>query len=416
LELITSQADIEKIAEEADPVRLAYTTPALAEAPRALHSGMDLTRYYALHWAGISVPLAAGFLVFGWRALLLVLAMIACVWAASTIWRRIGLRGHQLHSAHLFYMTALLGAAIPAHLFSWRLPWEIGSDGIGLLIPAAALMLVMFIWAFGGTGSTRVHPVALTALALMLLFPQLMLPRSVLEPGKLLFGDVLDAGPATGLVWGEPWTKLPTNPDYPAIYGWPASASLIGYTHGTEQSEMSSISLSDLLRERLQPLEDLIIAGQPAPVGLGSAIAIIVGGLVLLYNSVIDYRIPLLVIVSAYVALIVLPIPTSIGVNATAWHWLVMRDPHVGWEMGLTLANYELMAGPLLLVAFFMATWPSCRPMYRRGRAIYAIFLGISAAIFQLYVDVGYGAYLALVAASMLTPLIDRLMRPRALV
>jgi Na+-translocating ferredoxin:NAD+ oxidoreductase RnfD subunit len=377
---------------------------------------MDLSLYYALHWAGISFPLAAGLLVFGWRAMGMLAVMLGCAWAAGAVWRRIGRRGAQIHYSHLLYLAALLAAALPAQLLAWRLPGQAGSNGIGLLLPGAALLLVMACWLFGGTGSNRVHPVALTILVLCMLFPALLVPRSVLKPSRLFFGDVLDAGSAIGLVWGQPWTDLPDNSSHAAVYAWPAESQLIGYTRGTEQPTMSSMSLGDLLRDRLAPLEDLVVAGQPAPIGSASAIFVIVGGLMLMYNGVIDYRIPLLVVAAAYAAFIFLPVPVSIQSSSVTWRWLAMRDPHVGWEMGLTFANYELLAGPLLLVAFFMATWPACRPMYRRGRAIYAITLGLLAAALQLYLDVGYGAYLALMLASLLTPVLDTWMRPRALV
>jgi Na+-translocating ferredoxin:NAD+ oxidoreductase RnfD subunit len=54
--------------------------------------------------------------------------------------------------------------------------------------------------------------------------------------------------------------------------------------------------------------------------------------------------------------------------------------------------------------------------MTRRARAIYAILVGIIAAVAQLYLSVSFGPYLALVLASPLTPLLDRWVRPRPLV
>jgi Na+-translocating ferredoxin:NAD+ oxidoreductase RnfD subunit len=56
------------------------------------------------------------------------------------------------------------------------------------------------------------------------------------------------------------------------------------------------------------------------------------------------------------------------------------------------------------------------RPMTRRGRTVYAALLGVAAAAFQLYWDVSYGAYLALLVISLVTPLLDQWFRPKALV
>jgi hypothetical protein len=47
---------------------------------------------------------------------------------------------------------------------------------------------------------------------------------------------------------------------------------------------------------------------------------------------------------------------------------------------------------------------------------VYAVLIGVLAAVFQLYLAVSIGPYLALLAISVLTPLIDALFRPRTLV
>jgi Na+-translocating ferredoxin:NAD+ oxidoreductase RnfD subunit len=84
--------------------------------------------------------------------------------------------------------------------------------------------------------------------------------------------------------------------------------------------------------------------------------------------------------------------------------------------MGLTFADYELLASPLLFTAFFLATAPSVRPMTRRGRTIFAVLIGVLAAVFQLYVSPSFGDYLALMAGSLMTPALDKWLMPKALV
>jgi Na+-translocating ferredoxin:NAD+ oxidoreductase RnfD subunit len=74
------------------------------------------------------------------------------------------------------------------------------------------------------------------------------------------------------------------------------------------------------------------------------------------------------------------------------------------------------MAGPLLFVAVFLATAPGVRPMTRRARALFALLVGGLAAALQLYVSVSFGPYLALMVMSLLTPLLDRWLRPRPIV
>ena len=50
----------------------------------------------------------------------------------------------------------------------------------------------------------------------------------------------------------------------------------------------------------------------------------------------------------------------------------------------------------------------------RVGRML--ALIGLFAAVFQLYVSVAFGPYLALMSASLLTPTLDKWLRPRALV
>jgi hypothetical protein len=51
--------------------------------------------------------------------------------------------------------------------------------------------------------------------------------------------------------------------------------------------------------------------------------------------------------------------------------------------------------------------------MTRRGRAVFAILIGAVAAAVQMYVDVSYGPYVALLVVSLFTPTIDRIFGPR---
>jgi Na+-translocating ferredoxin:NAD+ oxidoreductase RnfD subunit len=56
------------------------------------------------------------------------------------------------------------------------------------------------------------------------------------------------------------------------------------------------------------------------------------------------------------------------------------------------------------------------RPITRRGRAVFAIGLGILSAICQLYFSVAIGPYIALLMVGMLTPTLDRWLQPKTLV
>ncbi len=420
----------------------AATTRPGAPAPaaaRIVHSGVDVAHYVSMHVLGAIFPLSAGLLLYGWRALCTIALLGASAAIALALWRRVGRRGRHIRFDHALWLALLLALTLPPHLFSQTdvsgfrgvAPWPI--------IPAAGLTLGILLWILGGTGSGRVHAVLVTHLLMFVVFQDLLVPHYTLQRLNLFRGDVLDAAvfgafpraaptgedagdgegrAADGADVNTPWIDRAIDPNHDALYAEPASQRLVFYTTGTESPEREWMSLESLLRDRVPPLEDLIIGGQPGPIGTSSAIAVIIGGLFLMYRGLIDYRVPLLIFLSAYLCMLLLPVPTRITEADKTWQWLVVRPPPagVGWRVALTFVHYELIASPLLFTAFFLATAPAIRPISRRGRAVYAVLIGALAAVFQLYMAVSIGPYVALLAVSLLTPVIDGLFRPKTLV
>jgi electron transport complex protein RnfD len=383
--------------------------------PTLTHGGITVGQFLGMHVTGAMFPLVAGILLFGWRALGTVLVVMASTAIGVAIWRRIGRRGRLLEYSHALWLALLLAMTLPAHLLSDSstqenvIPWPI--------LPAAGLVLAAMVWLLGGIGSGRVHPVLVTHLLLVALFGGLLVPHLALQRRSIFVGDLARAGAGTkseAIV--EPWIHAQPLPGRDAIRSEPPSQRLGFYTTGIERPEGSFLSLEVLLRDQMPPLEDLIVGGVPAPIGMGCQIAVIMGGLFLLYRGVIDWRSPLLIFLAAYACFQILPIPVVIRETSRDWHWLALRHRDVGLPLAITFANYETMASPLLLVAFFFATSPAVRPLARRARTIYALLVGVLSAVFQLYATVAIGPYLALLAVSLLTPAFDRWFTPKTLV
>jgi Na+-translocating ferredoxin:NAD+ oxidoreductase RnfD subunit len=396
-----------------EPVRL----PSHGAPLRLLHSGIDVDQFFATHLRSAFFPMAAGFAFYGWRAMLVVGGVMGSAAIALLLWRRVGARGAELRFTHGLWMAALLAMAMPAHLAATETsgrpthPWP--------LIPAAGIALAGMLWLFARSGSSRVHPVAVVFLLIASLFSVTLQPRSVLQRGRIFTGDVLDVPsvePPRYAPIKESWMEAPPLRGVDAILTRTAAVPLRDFTRGQAQLEHGWLTLDEVIRERLPPLEDLILGGQPGMIGASSAIAVIMGGLFLLYRGMIDYRVPLLIVVAAFATFLIAPIPVVITGNVPRWQWFAVTQPRIDWSWAITFANYELMAGPLLFVATFLATAPGVRPMTKGARAIYAILVGVIAAVAQLYLSVSFGPYLALVLASPLTPLLDRWVRPRPLV
>ena len=395
------------------PIRLPRDVPPL----RVLHSGVDVNRFFGLHLASTMFPVAAGLAFYGWRSMLVMGGVVGSSAVALLLWRRVGARGGELRLTHGLWMAVLLGLALPAHLPATEIagrpthPWPI--------IPVAGLMLATTLWLFARAGSSRVHPVAVVFLLIASAFSVTLTPRAVLQRDHLVTGDVTDVpdvAPPRNAPIKEPWVTAPLIDGHDALLVRTAAVQLRDFTRGQAQLDRGWLTLDEVIRDRLPPLEDLIIGGQPGPIGAGSAVAVIMGGLFLLYRGMIDYRVPLLIVLAAFATFLVLPIPVVITENVPRWRWFAAGQPNVGWSWAITFANYELMAGPLLFVACFLATAPGVRPMTKLARAVYAILVGVLAAVAQLYLSVSFGPYVALVLASPFTPLLDRWVRPRPLV
>ena len=386
-----------------------------------IHSGVSVRGFYVMHALGASVPLVAGVSLYGWRAAATVGGVVGAAALALAAWRNVGGRGRQIQPAQALWAALLLGLMLPPHLASQvPLPYaEQTSATAGPpwpLLAAGGFAVVVLLWLVGGVGTGRFHSALYSYLLLAAGCWSVMQPHWVLARQHLGNGDLLKTGPPPSRVTPDPWLDRRADDGQDGFWVRPASDWLAQYTRGTLPLERGRMPLHELIRERMPPLEDLVIGGHPAGVGSASAIAVIVGGLFLLYRGLIDFRIPLLVVAAAYAGFLTLPVPTVITEKGAYFHWLLPQQPDVMWEQAITFANYELAAGPALFMAFFLATAPTLRPVARRARAVYAVLLGVATAAAQLYVSVALGPYLALAAIGLLTPALDRCFPPRTLV
>jgi Na+-translocating ferredoxin:NAD+ oxidoreductase RnfD subunit len=385
---------------------------------RVLHSGLDAAAFVNLHARGAVFPVIAGLIVYGWRALGAIAIVLLAAAGAVYAWRRIGSRGAQLRYDHAMWLGLLLAMTLPAHLFGGHDP--LTKQPLWPILAAGGIILVISVWLLGGIGAGRVHPVLVTFLLLFIFFRDNLVPMYALERRQAFYGDIFDAMPDDAYAaTTQPWLDNPDIAGHAAFRVMPASEKLSIYTRGGDANDRTWTSLEALLRDQMPRLEDLIVGGQPAPIGCASAAALIIGGLFLLRKKLIDYRVPLFIFIFAIGALLVLPVPVVIRENEVIGRWVALRNPTVGgvgWKVALTLVSYELMAGPLMFTAFFLATSSAVRPIARRARVIYAALIGLLTAMFQLYVSVSIGPYLALLTASLFTPTLDKTFSPRTLV
>jgi H+/Na+-translocating ferredoxin:NAD+ oxidoreductase subunit D len=140
-------------------------------------------------------------------------------------------------------------------------------------------------------------------------------------------------------------------------------------------------------------LAELFIGNIPGCIGETSAIALLLGGVYLIYKRYIRWYVPALYVATVFVMVLVLP-PRTI----TPW----ANNP-----------MYHIFAGGLLLGAFFMATDMVTSPLTSRGLVIFAVGAGLLTALIRFYSGYPEGVCYSILLMNTATPLIDRFTKPR---
>ncbi len=140
-------------------------------------------------------------------------------------------------------------------------------------------------------------------------------------------------------------------------------------------------------------LAQLFVGNIPGCIGETSVIALLLGGLYLIYKRYIKWYVPALYIATVFVMVLILPAQV-----ATPWS----NNP-----------LYHIFAGGLFLGAFFMATDMVTSPLTKLGLIIFAVGCGILTVLIRFYSGYPEGVCYSILLMNTATPLIDRFTKPR---
>ena len=142
-------------------------------------------------------------------------------------------------------------------------------------------------------------------------------------------------------------------------------------------------------------VKNLFIGNIHGTIGETSALAILIGAVILLAFKIIDLKVPLTYIGSFAVFVIFYMLGTGKGFDV----------------------NYlfsHLFGGGLMLGAWFMATDYVTTPITPKGQLIYGCCLGVVTAIFRLFGGSAEGVSYAIIFCNLLVPLIEKVTKPVA--
>ena len=136
---------------------------------------------------------------------------------------------------------------------------------------------------------------------------------------------------------------------------------------------------------------NLLVGNMGGCIGETCSILLIWGGIYLIWEGVISWRIPVIYIVTASI--------------------LAAVFDHGGAFLPIT----EILAGGLLIGAFFMATDYTTSPMSAKGQMIYAFGCGLLTALIRTWGGYPEGVSFSILIMNVAVPLIDRYTEPKVL-
>ncbi|MPN18293.1 Electron transport complex subunit RsxD [bioreactor metagenome] len=178
------------------------------------------------------------------------------------------------------------------------------------------------------------------------------------------------------------WTKTGVN--------WVTMNSLDAVSTATPLSFLKAGAAGlEPLKESGVSLLDMALGNIGGSIGETCAILILLGGAYLIYKGIISYVMPACYLGTIFILSFLLG----------------------GFSFEFSM--FQILAGGVMLGAFFMLTDYTTSPMTQKGQIIYAVLAGVIATVIRLYGGYPEGCSYSILLANVATPLIDKYVNNR---
>ena len=163
----------------------------------------------------------------------------------------------------------------------------------------------------------------------------------------------------------------------------------------TQATPLAALKSQGFIEGTSIPVKNLFLGNIQGTIGETSALAILIGAVILLAFKIINLKVPLTYIGSFAVFVIFYMLGTGKGFDV----------------------NYlfsHIFGGGLMLGAWFMATDYVTTPITPKGQLVYGCCLGIVTAVFRLFGGSAEGVSYAIIFCNLLVPLIEKVTKPVA--
>ena len=275
---------------------------------------------------------------FGAPALMLILVAVASAVGSEWLYERLTHQKSTISDLSAVVTGLLLAFNIPANA-----PWWIAAIG-------SALAIILVKQMFGGLGQNFMNPALAARTILMLSWTALMAATAIPAGGQLF---------------------------------------------GLAKIEADAVASATPLVNSNYTLWQLFVGDVPGMLGETSKLALLIGGVYLIVRRVIDWRVPVSFIATAFILF-----------------WIQTGSVYLPGSTESAL--YQVLSGGLILGAFFMATDYVTRPITKRGQYVYGIVLGLLTGIFRVFGPSAEGVSYAIIIGNLLVPLIEKFTMPKA--
>lgn len=292
----------------------------------------------------------AGIYFFGFKALFVTALCIVSSVAFERFYLKIIGKKSVAGDGSAFLTGLLLGMNMPASL------WSFSPFTVHIPVIASFVAIVITKQLFGGLGFNVFNPALIGRAFAVISWPKAM------------------------TIWNEPTAAF-----------FAVDAKTTATPLGILKEE-GIIKLIEAFGDKMSLYMHLLIGNRAGSIGETSAIALLIGGLFLLYRGYITWH-----------------IPVSFLGTAAAIAWVF------GGKGALFTGDpiFHLISGGMMLGAWFMATDYVTSPSMRKGQIIFGIGCGFLTMLIRLKGGFPEGVMFAILIMNCFAPLIDRSVRAK---